>query len=234
MDEQLRQLIEEVCQHPLKSLKRRKAMNRLLFQIQQLPGLGKSSHPDYLEALNRTLEWVSRSICQVFSLDNPSIQKRLVQWINSYLYWRIKDRYSPDERAPLSLDATIGGDETETTFLEQLSETGFNAPTRSGFDAYIEQIDREQQQSISLKLERYIEEDPDGKLGNCHPKSRPDCNCQLLTQRLLLKSPPDKLASIAKELGINYQTLNSHWKRNCLPLLQEVAKELGYQPELER
>jgi hypothetical protein len=231
MDELLRQLITEVCQHPLKSLKRRKAMNRLLFQIQQLPGLGKSSHPDYLEALNRTLEWVNRSICQAFSLDNPSIQKRLEQWINSYLYWRIKDRYSPDERDPLSLDATIGGEETETTYLEQLSETGFNAPTRSGFDAYIEQIEREQQQSISLALEGYIDEDPEGKLRNCHPKARPDCNCQLLTQRLLLKSPPDKLAGIAKEMGIKYQTLNSHWKRNCLPLLQEVAKELGYQPE---
>ena len=231
MDELLRQLITEVCQHPLKSLKRRKAMNRLLLELQQLPGLGKSSHPDYLEALNRTWEWTSRSICQEFYLNNPSIQKRLVQWINSYLYWRIKDRYSPDERAPLSLDATIGGDETETTFLEQLSETGFNVPTRSGFDAYIEQIEREQQQSISLALERYIEEDPEGKLENCHPKARPDCNCQLLSQRLLLKSPPDKLAGIAKELGIKYQTLNSHWKRNCLPLLQEVAKELGYQPE---
>ncbi|HBB31184.1 MAG TPA: hypothetical protein DDZ80_29805 [Cyanobacteria bacterium UBA8803] len=231
MDEQLRQLIEEVCQHPLKSLKRRKAMNRLLFQIQQLPRLWKSSHPDYLEALNQTFEWVNRRICQDFSLDNPLIQKRLVQWINSYLRWRIKDLYSPDKRASLSLDATIGGEETETTFLEQLSETGFNAPTRSGFDAYIEQIEREQQQSISLVLEEYIEENPEGRLGNCHPKARPDCNCQLLTQRLLLKSPPDKLAGIAKELGIKYQTLNSHWKRNCLPLLQEVAKELGYQPE---
>jgi hypothetical protein len=88
MDEQLRQLIAAVCGHPLKSLKRRKAMNQLLVAIQRLPGLGTSSHPDYLDALNRTWEWVNRSICQEFHLVKPSIQKRLLQWINSYLLHR--------------------------------------------------------------------------------------------------------------------------------------------------
>ncbi len=56
MEQHLRQLIEEVCQHPLKNPKRQKAMNKLLIEIQRLPGLGKSSHPDYLDALNQTWE----------------------------------------------------------------------------------------------------------------------------------------------------------------------------------
>lgn len=237
MDEQLRQLIAEVCQSPLRSLKRRKAINHLFVAIQQLPGLGKSSHPDYLEALNRTWEWVNRSICQEFDLAKPLIPQRLVQWINSYLYWRIKDLYSASGGSltkqrlrERSLDELIH-EEAGTSLLEILAETNFSAPTRSGLDGYIEQIEKEQQQYIGLKLERYIEEDLEGRLLNCHPKEHPNCHCQLLSQRMLLKSPPDKLMTIATELGIKYQTLTSHWKRNCLPLLQSIASELGYQRE---
>jgi hypothetical protein len=234
MDEQLCQLIEEVCQHSVKNPKRRKAINRLLIEIQKLPGLIKSSHQDYLDVLNELWQWVNENICQKFDLSQPLVQERLRQWLNSRLYWRIRDRYrnnSSTQLPEVSLDATIGGEATTgATYLDQLPETGFNIPYRSGFDDYIARIEREQQQSIGLALERYIEEDPEGKLRNCHPKAYPDCNCQILSQRVLLKNPPDKFATVAKELNINYQTLTSHWKRNCLPLLQDIAKELGYQP----
>lgn len=230
MEQHLRQLIEEVCQHPLKTPKRRKAMNRLLIEIQRLPGLGKSSHPDYLDALNQTWEWVNRSICARFDWGEPKVQERLVQWLNKYLYWRIKDLYLSPKGNPTSLDTPIGNDEAGTTLLELLSENSLHPPSRSGLDAYIEQIERERQQDIGLALERYIEQDPEGKLQNCHPKAHPECNCQLMSQRILLKSPPDKLSALSTELNIKYQTLNAHWKRNCLPRLQEIAKELGYQP----
>lgn len=230
MDEQLYQLIVQVCQHPLKSPKRRKAMNLLLVEIQRLPGLGKSSHPDYLDALNRTWEWVNRQLCQGFNPNKPLIQKRLLQWINSYLYWRIKDLYSPG-KSDRSLDAPIGDSPTEPSFLDLLSTTGFEIPSRSGLDGYIEQIEREQQQVVSLKLEQYVVEDPKKKLQNCHPQTYATCNCQLLSSRVLLKNPPDKFSAIAKEFSINYQTLKSHWERKCLPLLQEIALELGYKSE---
>ena len=104
MEQHLRQLIGEVCQHPLNTPKRRKAMNRLLIEIQQLPGLAKSSHPDYLDALNRTLEWANRSICDQFDWGEPEVQKRLVQWLNKYLYWRIKDLSLCSKGNPTSLD----------------------------------------------------------------------------------------------------------------------------------
>ena len=230
MDEQLYQLIVQVCQHPLKSPKRRKAMNLLLIEIQRLPELGKSSHPDYLDALNRTFEWVNRQLCQDFNPDQPLVQKRLLQWINSYLYWRIKDLDSQG-KGDRSLDAPIGDGQSETSLLDLLPTTGFGIPTRSGLDGYIEQIEREQQQAIGLKLEQYVEQDPKEKLQNCHPQTHPNCNCQFLTARTLLKNPPDKFSAIAKEQAINYQTLKSHWERKCRPLLQEIALELGYKSE---
>ncbi|HAG84032.1 MAG TPA: hypothetical protein DCL61_23485, partial [Cyanobacteria bacterium UBA12227] len=64
-------------------------------QIQHLPGLARSSHPDYLHALNRTYQWISQNI-QNFQPRPPSVQESLVTWINGYLYWRIRDLYAPD------------------------------------------------------------------------------------------------------------------------------------------
>ena len=232
MEEELRKLIAEVCQHPSQSLERQKALNRLLVQIQHLPGLTKSSHPDYLDALNRTWEWLSQNI-QNFKPRPPSLQVSLVKWINGYLYWRIQDLYAPDNRKYRSFDEPIGGEEAGQTYLDQLSETGFFTPLLSGIDGYIEQLQRQEQQRIGLQLEKYIESDPDGKLKNCHLKSNTQCNCLLLTQRLRLKEPPDKLVDLARELKVNYQTLVAHWKRNCLPLLQEIALSLGYERDIE-
>ena len=232
IDEQLRQLIAEVCKYPPQSLARQKALNRLLIQIQSLPGLYKSKHPDYLHALNRSWEWVSKNI-QNFKPRPPSIQVSLVRWINGYLYWRIKDLYAPDDKPSRSFDEPLWDDEDGATYLDRLSESGFCTFSLSGIDAYIEQIQNQETQRIGLELEQYIESDPDGKLKNCHLKTQPECNCMLLIQRLRLKNPPDKLADIAREWNVNYQTLVAHWKRNCLPMLQEIALNLGYEPDIE-
>ncbi|HEY9598267.1 MAG TPA: hypothetical protein V6D33_11415 [Cyanophyceae cyanobacterium] len=228
MDEQLRELIAEVCKYPSPSPEKQKALNRLLIQVQRLPGLAKSSHPDYLQALNRTWEWLSQNI-QSFEPRPPSLQDSLVKWINGYLYWRIRDLYVPDKNTP-SVHELVGGDEAGKSYLEQLTTAGLSSPTLTGIDGYIEQLQQQESQRIGLKVEQYIEDDPEQKLSQCHPKASPDCNCQLLSQRITLKSPPDKFSQLARELNINYQTLVQHWKRSCLPLLQTIAINLGYEP----
>jgi len=232
MDEQLRELIAEVCNYPLQSPEKQKALNRLLIQIQHLPGLARSSHPDYLHALNRTWEWLCQNI-QNFKPRSPSLQESLVTWINGYLYWRIQDLYAPDARVPCSFDELVRGEKAGKTYLEQLSRTGIGLPNMTGIDGYIEQLQREDEQRIGLELERYIEEDPDRKLEKCHLTACPQCNCQLLSKRLSLEVPPDKFAPLARKLDVNYQSLVAHWKRKCLPLLQEIALSLGYEPDLE-
>ncbi|WP_228061137.1 hypothetical protein, partial [Coleofasciculus sp. LEGE 07092] len=232
MDEQLKELIAEACKYPHQSLERQKALNRLLIQIQHLPGLAKSSHPDYFHALNRTWEWLSKNI-QSFKPRPPSFQESLVKWINGYLYWRIQDLYALDKHTPYSFDGLVAPGESGLTYLEQLSQTGFSPPNLTGIDEYIEQLQRQEKQRIGLELEQYIEEDPDKRLQNCHPRESSHCNCQLLSQRLSLRDPPERLATVARELGMNYQVLVAHWKRKCLPLLQEIALSLGYEPDQE-
>lgn len=63
------------------------------------------------------------------------------------------------------------------------------------------------------------------RLRNCHPKDYPDANCQYLAKRLLKEGA--KMADIAEELEINYQTLNAHWIRSCRPLLAGLGIYLG-------
>ncbi|MEH1938086.1 MAG: tetratricopeptide repeat protein [Nostoc sp.] len=115
----LNTLITEVRQQPQppNSIKWRLSMHRLLLEIQQLPRLAKSSHPDYPAALNLTLEYVRLNIAK-FDLNSPSVSESFLKWINSYLGWRIRDLYSPEKDAPLSLDAPIASDFGEITLLD--------------------------------------------------------------------------------------------------------------------
>jgi hypothetical protein len=225
LDERLTTLITQVCQHPRSSKQSRRAMSRLILEIQQLPGLRKSSHPDYPAALNRTFEWISNNICQFQPYSN-SVVKSLENWVNGYLKWRIKDLSSPDQKAPLSLDVPITKDIEEITRLDNLPDF-----TLSGLDGLIEKTQQETTQRIGLKLKLYIEQDPEGKLKNSYPKTCSPCNCQFLSQKLLIKEPPDKFSDLKKELNIPYNTVYSHWERKCQPLLQQIAESLGYQQE---
>jgi hypothetical protein len=104
----------------------------------------------------------------------------------------------------------------------------FQPSPSTGLAAYSGQQQSKALQDCALKLELYIETDPDYELRNSHPRNFSGCNSQLLTQRMLLKHPPDTLAEISREFAIDYQTLNSHWKRKTLPLLRELAIRFGY------
>lgn len=225
LEERLTTLITQVGQHPPKSIKWRLAMSRLLLEIQQLPGLYKSSHQNYLDILNRTLEKVSHNISE-FTPNPNSVAKSLVNWVNAYLSLRMRGLDSPKKNAPLSLDAPIKSDFGEVTLLDKLPNF-----TLSGLDGLIENSQRETTQRIGLKLELYIEQDPEGKLKNSYPSSSAQCNCQFLSQRRVLKEPPDRFADIAKDLSIPYTTVNSHWKRKCEPILQKIAEDLGYKQD---
>jgi hypothetical protein len=247
----LRKLILAVQQNPFSSLTWRRAMNRLLLEIQQLPGLAKSTHPDYPEVLNDALMRLGKEI-QEFEPRQPSLEKSLTAWINGKLRlkYEVKDLHaSPQARrhlqtqstrvefrrqvqlTPLSLDAPLNHD-VSASFGDQLAAPG--ACTIWELEEEIYQVQQHQQRTrIGLRLSQYIQDDPESKLRQCHPQAFPQCHCQMLSQRLLLKHPPDRMANLAREFNINYHTLNWHWKNRGLPLLQTIAKNLGYQPDRE-
>ena len=247
-DEQLRQLIAVVIKHPDHSTESDRAINRLLIYMQGLQEFKRfcrQDSPEYLfEALNRTWEWLSRNI-RNFRPHSDSIREDLVKWINGYLYWRLRDAINAEKATKkasycsLDLITYVDGSGEVTTYLEQVAQQGYLLGTRSnprvlsGIESYLEQMQSQSRQDLSLELKSYIELDPDQKLRSCYPRHRPDCNCQLFTIRQYLKEPPDKLAALSREYNINYQTLVWHWKQKAIPLLQTIAIELGYQSEHE-
>lgn len=228
VDEQLQALIIEVHHCREVSYARQKALDRLLKTIQRLPGILKSTHPNYPEALNLTWSWVSRNIHN-FDPYLPSLRERLVGWINGYLRWRIRDLYTADSRYSISLDQPLRHDGEEgATLLDQLPDPHY-PPTLTLLDLQIIRLQNDEHRRVGLEVSAYIEHDPDGILRKCHPRRYPECHCQMLAQRLLLQAPPERLTRIADDFTINYQTLNSHWKLKCLPLLQSICRNFGYQ-----
>ncbi len=246
MNEQLRQRIEEVLTYQNGSPEQNQAMNGLLTLIPQLPGIYHSADQriNYQEAFNDALEAISLDKVKISDQEKAKIsdrhlrkfvQKRnldindasleiirdFVTWFNKILKFKIIDLYRRFKIQPLSLDVPLPSENGET----YIGTVPTEKPT--GIDVLIKQ----ETQQIGQRLWQYIEEDPEGELQSCHPREHPNANCQELAKRLQLKDPPDKLSDIAKEFNVNYQALNSHWKRRCLPLLREIAKNFGYQQD---
>jgi hypothetical protein len=223
MDEQLSNLIAEVCRHTDATLERQKALNRLLIAIAQLPGIYTSSHQDYPEAYNRTLEWVSKNIDR-FEASSSSIQESLVRWINAYLKWRIRDLYISDDRYDSKrIYPTINDEGDALDPIDKLPDPTFSLNLLDLKIAHIQETKRQRQGNA---IEHYIRQDPDNILTNCHLRKDVRCNCQLLAIRLLLQEPPQTIAEISREFNFNNQTLYSHWKQKCLPLLQEIGNKI--------
>jgi hypothetical protein len=226
----LTRLLATVFQAPPHSEARARALSHLIRHLQNSPRIRKVAHQDYLLALNQTWEWLSREIDR-FQRNDNSVEDDLYAWINGYLNWRIRDLYSPSttQLATVSLDATLSAAaETPETYLDLLSEAGFIEVQLSSLDQYIEALQQQANQEIAIQITAWITTDPDNILQNCCLRNHQHCNCQILSKRLLVQDPPDSFKKISQDLDIPYQTLVSHWKRSCLKLLKNTAKNFEY------
>jgi hypothetical protein len=243
-DTQVQTLLDEIRSPDTTPLLRRKALSRLLLCIQRSPKLRRFAHPDYGHALSLTLEWVCRAIAQ-FSPRSDSVSTDLMNWVNGYLDGRIKDLRNPDKNVKylhrpereerrikrefggvVRLDQSIGED--DPTPLGD-----FTPDPRQGttlLETWIGTLQQAQKQRIGLEIHRYLAADPDAILQGCHPNKFLECHCQSLIQRMHLSETPETQRAIAQDFGIPEQTLYSHWRDKCLPLLQIVA--LRFDPQV--
>ena len=225
MDEKLRELIATVCKrYPAGTREWKKAMHHLLIEIQSLQELAKDSHYNYEEVLNDTLLEVSQRICE-FRLDSNELKNSLIVWINLKLRlkYKILDLYRYND-----IFVTTKTRAEKIRISKQVENERDPRPC-SLWEIEAETERRQEQEavhSIGTKVQNYILQDPEGRLRNCSLRNYPDCNCQALSERLLLKAPPDKLAAVAREFGVSYQTLVSHWKKKGEPLIQKIATEI--------
>lgn len=227
MDGQLQKLIDEVCSYEHGTPERQKALNKLLIIVQQLPGIYKSYHQDYLEALNQTWDWLCRSIDKFQVSPNQSLQKCLINWINGYLKWRIQDLYTPNKKDTISLDEQISNSEgSKVPKLDILPDPIFYSNTLDLLDLKIAETQKSDRLFWAERIIQFIEKDEKRQLSRCCTRKNAQCNCQLLAKRLLLAKPSHKIADIAREFNVSNQTLYSHWKKKCLPLLKEIGVPL--------
>ncbi|MEM9925691.1 MAG: hypothetical protein AAF915_18410, partial [Cyanobacteria bacterium P01_D01_bin.50] len=176
----------------------------------------------------KTWEWVCRSIEKFKVNPGDSLQNSLVKWINGYLKWRIKDLYVPDSKySTISLDSPLSNDEgNKVTQLDILPDCQSQNITLDLLDKKIEEIQKRDRHTWGERISRFIEQDESRVLRRSYPRVNPECDCQLLAIRLLLEIPSHKIADIAREFSVSNQTLYSHWKKKCLPLLQEIGVNL--------
>jgi len=230
VDEQLQKLIDEVCRYEENTPQRQKALNNLLIIVQQFPGIKKDGHQDYLEALNKTWEWFCRSIDKFDSSKvaaSESLQISLTRWINGYLKWRIKDLYVSDSNYIISLDQQIRNDEgSKATRLDILADSQGESISLDLLDIKIAEIQKHSRKTWGERISKFIEQDAKNELKRRCIRNNAECNCQLLAKRLLLAKPSHKIADIARELNVSNQTIYSHWKKKCLPLLKEIGMKI--------
>ncbi|BAZ14016.1 hypothetical protein NIES4071_58560 [Calothrix sp. NIES-4071] len=212
-DEQLCQLIKIVLLHEVKEKDRQRAMNGLLKLIPKLRGIKKNLDPriNYDEALNLAFSNVWQKITTFPRLYNLDIDNAdaaftrlcFVKWFNKILQRRIFDLYRTLGQQPLSLQECIEVEgELGRDNLEQIADQEF--------------LD---------KLQNYLTHDPD-RILQCHPEGFPQCSCQELIYRRLLKEVPEKWRDIAQDLSIPQGTVTAFWNRKCKLILQQIPNKL--------
>jgi len=251
-DEQLRQLLQLLKDSQEGSKEQERLKNQLCQLIPHLPGIRKHPYPNIdLEEIMQEAYCGFLKTLSVFlrgiDLDNLAadvLRARVVQRFNKTLKNKVYDQYRRMQQQifTVSFDAPITSNRGEKFEAQE----PIDHTTKNGIEQLIEREQAQNKQRIGRKLWQCIEDDPTGELRNSYPnekidkkkpnnpenrRSRPDANSHVLALRLLLQDPPDKLSKIATELNIDYQTLNSHWKRTGLALVKEIALKFGYQPE---
>jgi hypothetical protein len=217
-DQVLYQLLKLILSQPESPENQRRAINELLTLIPNLNGVKKHRDPriNYKEALNLALENVWQKIHTFpklldLDLDNSDVtdvNTRFVKWFNKILKRRIFDLYRQLGKQPLSLDQyptqSLGNNlSIDIGYLEQLANQ--------------EWLD---------ELRDYLQHDPEGILQE-YPKGYPQCTCQELIKRRLLREKAQKWQEIASELNLPQGTVTAFWYRKCLLILNKIATKQG-------
>jgi hypothetical protein len=211
LDQQLRDLVAQACEHPPGSPQRQK----LLTQIIRLTAgrLWRESTPYYPDALQQTWLYFCRNLCEGLTGQtyDPTYGS-VVTWLNAYLKRRLQDFY-----------------------LQYHREKAIAAPPQlryshsSGSGEVIDPIDNlaaaPQAPPILENVEMWVKTDIDGDLRRTHIKGRPDVTCQVL---ILKRLPPEvSWKDLSEEFGLPIPTLSSFYQRQCLPRLRKFAELEG-------
>jgi hypothetical protein len=171
--------------------------------------------------------YLSQHIDEFVPHDGKSIKTSLKIWIEFNAINKGIDKFRSQERKdlnPLSLDIGFKGRDKEENIPWEIGDR-----REEGLDAIIADLDR---RFLPVFL-KYLQTDPEGKMAGC-AMGDTRCNCFVLVQLMYFRQPPLNQTQAAAELEfvndrgeVIHQGLRAHWKRNCLPLLKEIAVEIA-------
>jgi hypothetical protein len=211
LEEQLRQLVSQACQHPPGSSQRQRGLTQIIRLISGK--LWRENTPYYPDALQQTWIYFCQNICERGTADpyNPN-RGSVATWLNAYLKRRLQDFYTDTQKqqASRALSPTHNsrlGEEGEINWVENLAATPDMPP-------------------ILNEVKTWVETDPSGELGRVHIEGHPAITCQTLILRRL--PPETSWKNLAKEFGLSISTLSSFYQRQCLPRLRKFGEAEGY------
>jgi hypothetical protein len=212
LDQILRTLIAEACNHPHKSLERRQKLSEVHRLVMKSGKLWKEYAPYYNDALQEMWEFC----CQHPEQYDPAL-KSVITWLDDYLKKRLRNlrdaRYRQKAREITALQTEFG----ETTDLVA------NLPARADIQPVLE---------IWEKTLDWVQTDPDNLLCSTCFRGCSHVNCQtLILRRFPLETPWSTIAAEFNLTPPEAKDLPKVYNRKCLPLLRKFAVLQGYVEE---
>ena len=209
LDQILRQLIDEACNHPPLSLERRQKLSQIHLLVMKSRKLWKEYTPYYNDALQEMWEYC----CGHPEQYDPTI-KGVITWLDDELKKRLRRFRDAGYRQQKRQITGLSTDEGKT--LDPV-------------DSVAAAPDLQPVMKIWQKTLDWVKKDPDGVLRQTCFRKRPEINAQVLIERRL---PPDQpWKTIAAEFQLTppeAKDLPKFYNRKCLPLLRKFGVCEGY------
>lgn len=208
INEQLRVLIAEACDHPENSLERQLKLNHIYRLVMKSGKLWKEGTWYYSDALQDTFEY-----CFSHLEEYDASIKQVTTWIDDVLKKRLR-RYRDAKKR--QNERTITLPQNSEIFQDQVA----NLPAGP---------DIEQVMDIWFHTIEWLKSDPEELLCSTYFRNRPEINAQsLFLMRFPSETPWKKIAAQFKLTESEAKDLPKWYNRKCLPLLRKFGKDQGY------
>jgi hypothetical protein len=209
LEQQLKQLVTETCQHPQGSIARQRALTSLIRLINRSQKLWKDSSPYYEDALQLTWLYFCRNLCEVTTAKSAydSDRSNVITWINTYLKYRLQDMYIENHQQQIK-SGLIEREDINDAGIDQVIDR-IAAPVQSS--------------NLLAQVREWVELDKTKVLRRTYIRDRADVNAQVL---ILKRLPPEtNWQNLALEFSLPISTLSSFYQRKCIPLLKEFYEK---------
>jgi hypothetical protein len=208
LEQQLKQLITETCQHPHGSVARQKGLTSLVRLINRSQKLWRDNSAYYEDALQLTWLYFCRNLCEANTAKSAYEPDRsnVITWMNAYLKRRLQDMYIENQK------------QQQQNPLEQTD--GRNTVVENSIDRIVA---KPQPSNLLDQIRQWVEADHTKALRRTYIRDRTDVNAQVL---ILKRLPPEtNWQSLSQEYALPISTLSSFYQRKCIPLLKEFYEQ---------